>query len=898
MPSNTAIIGRVAVKVAPDTSDFRSDTERQLNRLEKSLRVEIPTTASMLGAKRDLLVGVQALSANAPKVRLKTEIASESLTAASGELDSFRKRVSPVRIDLDVQRGVAERVAASLAGVLAVVGRLAASGAQLGAVATGIAGIAAASLAGASNLFALSSSLAQIGPAALALPGILGGIASGLGVTIAALRDFNKVFPDVAAQFAEMQNLISKNFWAEAEGAMRRMIDTLLPQLSAGFGTTASALGGYFAGIADGVRTTLSEALTGMFADLAKSIDIAATGTGALVGIITTLGTVGAGMLPRLAKAFVEITTQFNGFLSRAAADGRLTQWIENGVTALRDLGSVLGGALGILNGIATAAAAAGGSSLAVLADALQRIADIVNGPAFQAGLAGVFSAAHEAMDRIATISGPGVSAFFASLGQTLTAVLPIAGEALGTALAALATALANVELQRGIVSLFEGFGAAVTALAPLLPPLGEALGVVAQVVGVGLNVAFQGVGAAIQAASGFLSEHSTVATVLAGVLAAVLVPALAAWGAASVLNSVTAARAWITTATAAQTSAVVQTRSAAQVAFAWVTQAASATLNGAKIALVWTAQIAAKAIAATAIHVAQVGIMVAKWVFLGAQSLLAAARVAAAWLIAMGPIALVAAAIIGLVILVIANWDTIKEKTIAVWNAVKSAMTSAASAVRTAVVEAFVAIMTKITTTQTAIKTKVTETWNDVRTAFSAGVAEIVTFVTSIPGKVRSAFGDARSILVNAGKDIIGGLLDGITSAFGKVKDKLNELTGLLPDWKGPAPVDRVLLFDAGRLIIGGLINGMESQYSGVRKSLTGLTKDIGSTLIDSPSMADLSSPRSGAAGIGGSLANVENGPNVIVQKTLVYNAAPGSSLNAEEDLFSAASRTRLVGW
>ena len=39
----------------------------------------------------------------------------------------------------------------------------------------------------------------------------------------------------------------------------------------------------------------------------------------------------------------------------------------------------------------------------------------------------------------------------------------------------------------------------------------------------------------------------------------------------------------------------------------------------------------------------------VAAWVLLGAQSLLQAARVAAAWLIAMGPIGLVIAAVVGL---------------------------------------------------------------------------------------------------------------------------------------------------------------------------------------------------------------------------------------------------------
>ena len=65
----------------------------------------------------------------------------------------------------------------------------------------------------------------------------------------------------------------------------------------------------------------------------------------------------------------------------------------------------------------------------------------------------------------------------------------------------------------------------------------------------------------------------------------------------------------------------------------------------------------------------------------------------------------------------------------------------------------------------------------------------------------------------------------------FGRVKESLTSLTNLLPSWKGPAERDKTLLVPAGRLIIGGLINSLESQYGAVRRSLTRLTGDIAST-------------------------------------------------------------------
>ena len=62
----------------------------------------------------------------------------------------------------------------------------------------------------------------------------------------------------------------------------------------------------------------------------------------------------------------------------------------------------------------------------------------------------------------------------------------------------------------------------------------------------------------------------------------------------------------------------------------------------------------------------------------------------------------------------------------------------------------------------------------------------------------------------------------------IGSVRSKLSELTSMIPSWKGPAPVDKVLLTPAGEMIMQGLIKGLESQYGAVRDSLRGLTEDL----------------------------------------------------------------------
>jgi hypothetical protein len=155
---------------------------------------------------------------------------------------------------------------------------------------------------------------------------------------------------------------------------------------------------------------------------------------------------------------------------------------------------------------------------------------------------------------------------------------------------------------------------------------LGPALGGIAETLG-------STVVPALKATAGFVRENQTTFTVIAAVIAALFIPRM-------VLAAATA------------------TRTAAQTVAAWVSQQVAATRSA----------------------IAQAGAfarMIANWVRMAVVSTAQAARVAAAWLISMGPIAIVIAAIVGLVAVVVKNWDTIKKATKVafewVWNKVKT---------------------------------------------------------------------------------------------------------------------------------------------------------------------------------------------------------------------------------
>ncbi|MGJ9383239.1 hypothetical protein [Salipaludibacillus sp. CF4.18] len=94
-----------------------------------------------------------------------------------------------------------------------------------------------------------------------------------------------------------------------------------------------------------------------------------------------------------------------------------------------------------------------------------------------------------------------------------------------------------------------------------------------------------------------------------------------------------------------------------------WIKLGIQATISAVKQVAAWVmTQVAA--LSARVTMVVTAALMVAKWVWMGAQAMIQAARMAAAWFIAMGPVGWVIGAIVGLVALIILNWDKIVAAT------------------------------------------------------------------------------------------------------------------------------------------------------------------------------------------------------------------------------------------
>ncbi|MFD9564340.1 phage tail tape measure protein [Streptomyces sp. NPDC059994] len=293
---------------------------------------------------------------------------------------------------------------------------------------------------------------------------------------------------------------------------------------------------------------------------------------------------------------------------------------------------------------------------------------------------------------------------------------------------------------------------------------------------------------------------------------------------------------------------------------------AAIASLDFAKSMLV-SAAAALRSAAATAWQKIQlVATTVATKVATAAQWALDAAMNA-------NPITLIVIALIALVAAIIwvatkttwfqmiwsATWGAIKTATVAVLNALKAAFHVAMDAIKAVVSLALAAtlgtfrnalngaravvtgtlgvikslwsgtmngIRSVASSVWSGIRSTITGAINGAKSAVSSAVGGIGKLLSSIKSIATNALSGAGQWLLDAGKRVVSGFVNGIKSAFGSVKSALGGLTDMLPSWKGPPARDRVLLHGAGQMIIQGLVAGMGSGFASVQRTARNVGK------------------------------------------------------------------------
>lgn len=129
------------------------------------------------------------------------------------------------------------------------------------------------------------------------------------------------------------------------------------------------------------------------------------------------------------------------------------------------------------------------------------------------------------------------------------------------------------------------------------------------------------------------------------------------------------------------------------------------------------------------------------------------------------------------------------------------------------------------------AIVTTIANIFNSFNRAIASRLSSAARAIAGFPGRVINFFRGAGSWLYNAGRNIIFGLINGIWSAFGRLRDALGTVTNLIPDWKGPPKKDAKLLTKNGELIMRGLIDGFQNYLPEVKAALSLVSRNLVTT-------------------------------------------------------------------
>lgn len=813
-------VGRVSIRVLPDTSAFRRSLDRYLDRVEKSLRVEIPVAADADGLAREVKAAA-AVAGKRNKVELPTE---PDATGLNARLTLLAKRLSgkDITFNVDIDRG----------SIGSTINRVARLGASLRTLA-----IPAAITAAAPSIAAIGVAAAQAaGSVALlpaALTAVVGGFAAartaftGFGEAMSSMGDFAKFaealrnlspaardaaigIRELRPAFGQLRLDVQQSLFERMGRTINDVATAYLPTLRAGLTNTAAALGDMAKqsgrallrpGVITAVRVQLDQAAQA-FRNMAPAL-------GNVVAGLMHIGEAGSRFLPGLATGANRAAASFARWAKSAKESGRFAELIQASFAAIQQLGSVLGNVGSLIVGVFKAANIEGAGFLNTLDSGTERLAAFVNSAEGFTGLRQVFAGVQAAVGGVMDGLGAVLRVFVTDLGPVITELGPAVGQfarQLGTALAGALKVVAPL-----LLAMATFLNDNMTWLGPVIIALGSFAGAL-WTANKALTV-YDNIAGKMQLLAGLPGRFAQIGTSFVGLVTRI------GTGAATIATSIATMTRQFAVMVARATVATVQTIArftvmAAQVtarvvamtvqvavrftimaaqatartvsmavgvAVRFATMAAQATARTAVMAASVAAQFAVMAARAVAHMAAMAASVVAQWARMAAGAMVRAATMAAAWVVAMGPIGWVIAAVVGLVALIIANWSRVKSFTISAWNAVTSFVAGA---------------------------------WRRISAAVASGVGRAVSFVRSLPGRAISALGNLGGYLWGAGADLVRGFINGVRSMIGNlmstVRNMASSAVSTVKSWLGIGSPSKVFA-ELGGWTSEGFARGIE---------------------------------------------------------------------------------------
>ena len=228
--------------------------------------------------------------------------------------------------------------------------------------------------------------------------------------------------------------------------------------------------------------------------------------------------------------------------------------------------------------------------------------------------------------------------------------------------------------------------------------------------------------------------------------------------------------------------------------------------------------------------------------------------------------------------------WNGIGNLITTVWNGIKANVSAAINAVSGVISSVMGSISAYWTGVWNAVKGLVDSAWNGITSAVSNGVNNVLNTVKGIGGKIKGAFNGAGNWLLDAGRNIIMGLVNGIKNAIGAAvnaaKSAASNVVNAAKSALGIHSPSRVFRDEVGKMIPAGLGKGVEANMSLAVNPVQRMVADImPNSLLNSPASSPVSSPV---------LANTNSGPRV---------SAP-ITVNASDPTMAARETVRMINF
>lgn len=178
----------------------------------------------------------------------------------------------------------------------------------------------------------------------------------------------------------------------------------------------------------------------------------------------------------------------------------------------------------------------------------------------------------------------------------------------------------------------------------------------------------------------------------------------------------------------------------------------------------------------------------------------------------------------------------------------IRSSISSAMNTIRAIITNIWSAIRSFISGAINGARTTVVNGFNAIRTGVSNALSRLLALVRALPGNILRALGNTGKMLWNAGKNIISGLIGGITAMGDRVKGavtgvlkKARNLLPFSPAKEGPFSGKGWTLY-SGRSLVEGLAKGIDNARLAAVRAARSMAESVsGAMTVAEPAMISM---------------------------------------------------------